>query len=297
MCYVCTNQFYIQRCMGAKSEWDAKMGVVGCAFIKLLIPFLVVLPGLIAFTMYGPGLVRDGVYLKMVNTLLPTAGQGIMLAVLIAAIMSTVSSVLNSASTIWTVDVYKRILRPNASEQDMVRVGKWGTFTIILIGVIVAPMLLKYEKGIFVYVQELGAHFAAPISVIFLVAFCWRRAHGRAATVTLIFGIVFGYLMEFFVFCVKKEHLPWIEPERIGWIAPFMTRAGLNWAVSLVVMIVLSILISPRQKHSFDPESIWNPRWARLPEAERRLNKGWRNLMFWWLVMVCISIAIFVYFR
>ena len=110
--YVGTNQFYIQRCLGARSEWDARMGVLGCAAVKFFLPFIIVFPGLVAFTLYGPGLAEDAVYVRLVNDLLPAWGRGLLLAALIAAIMSTVSSVLNSASTIWSIDVYRRLIRP-----------------------------------------------------------------------------------------------------------------------------------------------------------------------------------------
>ncbi|MHC4621689.1 MAG: sodium:solute symporter family transporter [Planctomycetota bacterium] len=296
MCYVGTNQFYLQRCLGAKSEWDAKMGVIGCGFLKLLVPVIVVFPGLVAFTLFGPALDRDGVYLRMIDELLPSAGKGVLLAALIAAMMSTVSSVLNSAATIWTVDVHKRALRPRAGEQEMVKVGKWATFIIIVLATAVAPLLLKYKGGIFVYVQNLGSHFAAPIAVIFLAAFLWRKAHGRAATFTLIFGIAFGFALKFFVEFVQAGRLPLIEPGRVEWMSPFMTRAGISWVVSLIALIVSTYLIRPNPGEACDHEAIWNPRWARLPEAERPMNAGWKNLLFWWIVMVAVSIAIFVFF-
>ncbi|MHC4477099.1 MAG: sodium:solute symporter family transporter [Planctomycetota bacterium] len=297
LCYVGTNQFYLQRCLGARSEWDAKMGVIGCGFLKLLVPVIVVFPGLIAFKIFGEGLDRDGIYLRMIDELLPSVGKGILLAALIAAMMSTVSSVLNSASTIWTVDVHKRLLRRNASEQEMVEVGKWATFIIIVFATAVAPLLLEYEGGIFVYVQNLGSHFAAPISVIFLAAFLWRKAHGRAATFTMIFGFAFGYVLKFFVIFVEKDWIPLIEPKHILWMSPFMTRAGLSFVASIIALILSTYLIRPNRAEAPDPDCIWNRRWARLPEAERPINKGTRNLMFWWAVMVGVSIAVFAFFR
>ena len=479
--YVGTNQFYIQRCLGARSEWDAKMGVIGCAFLKVFLPVIIVFPGLVAFTAFGPGLPNDAVYVKMIKSFLNPLGQGIMLAVLVAAIMSTVSSVLNSASTIWSIDVYQRILRQNASEAELVKMGRWSTFAIILIGAALAPLLLWYEKGIFIYIQDMAALFAPPISVIFLAAFLWRRAHGRAATFTLVFGIVAGavlwigtevlwmrpnvdlqdpivrgrlietadpalkkHLAEDSVVArrraaiteqlaqdsavrariaeipevqahlaadpviqkrldavlgefakdaavreqiaanpdfrsglaadpavrkrlaedspaqlriaadpVFREHLaadpvaserfaedsavwehlagdalvkrelaqdslvqkhlarrrlagwlPWLGEGAveqtvfaIGWIKPLLNRAAVTWALCLVAMIVATLALRQDPKERYDPDTIWNPRWARLPAHERTLNRGWRNLMFWWLLMVAASGSLFVIFR
>jgi len=287
--YVGTNQFYIQRCLGARSEWDAKMGVIGCAFIKFFLPFIIVFPGLVAFAMFGPGLAEDAVYVKMVNEFLPPLGKGVLLAALIAAIMSTVSSVLNSASTIWSVDVHKRLLRPAAGERELVTVGRWSTFVIIVLGTVLAPLLLWWEGGIFIYIQDMAAFFAPPITVIFLAAFLWRRAHGRAASFTLVFGILSGIFLKFLGLTYG--------PNGIAQLKPLLNRAAVNWALCFVALIAATMLIRRDPKESYDPDAIWNWRWAHLPESERSLNRGWRNLMFWWVVMMSISTGLFVIFR
>jgi SSS family solute:Na+ symporter len=265
LAYVGTNQFYIQRCLGAKSEWDAKMGVIGCAFIKFFLPLIIVFPGMVAFAMFGPGEVRDTVYVKMINGLLPPFGRGILLAALIAAIMSTVSSVLNSAATIWSIDVHKRLLRPAASEEELVKVGRWSTFVIIVIGTALTPLLLRWEGGIFLYIQDMYALFASPIAVIYLAAFLWPRAHGRAATFTLVFGMVAGIILK----VVSSE----VGPNGIVWLKPLLNRAGLTWILCLAGLIISTRLIRRNPKESYDSDIIWNRKWARLPEAERPLNR------------------------
>ncbi len=287
--YVGTNQFYIQRCLGAKSEWDAKMGVIGCAFIKFFLPFIIVFPGLVAFAMFGPGLKEDSVYIKMVNELLPPFGRGVLLAALIAAIMSTVSSVLNSASTIWSIDVHKRLIHKSAGEQELVRVGRWSTFLIIVVGTALAPLLLWWKGGIFIYIQDMAAFFAPPITVIFLAAFLWPRAHGRAATFTLVFGIMSGIVLK-----VVAERY---GSEGIAQLKPLLNRAAANWAICFAAMIIATFGIRRSKEESYDPDAIWNLRWARLPENERPRNLGVRNLMFWWIVMISISVGLFVFFR
>jgi len=289
MWYVGTNQFYIQRCLGAKSEWDAKMGVIGCGFLKIFLPFIIVFPGLVAFAKFGPGLAEDAVYVRMIQELLPPVGQGILLAALIAAIMSTVSSVLNSSSTIWSIDVHQRILHLNASEAELVRVGRWSTLVIIVIGTAFAPVLLWWSGGIFIYIQDMAAFLAPPISVIFLAAFLWRRAHGRAATFTLVFGILSGIAL-------KVLGQTW-GPEGITWLQPLLNRAAVNWAVCLVALILSTYIIPQNPRETYDPDTIWNFRWARLPQCERPLNRGRHNLMFWWLAMVAASGSLFVIFR
>jgi len=420
MWYVGTNQFYIQRCLGARSEWDAKMGVIGCGTIKVFLPLIIVFPGLVAFAYFGPGLPEDAVYVKMIREFLSPErlwifsgpAQGLMLAALIAAIMSTVSSVLNSASTIWSIDIYQRIWRPDSSEADVVRMGRWCTLVVILIGTLVAPLLLWWEKGIFIFIQNIAALMAPPIVVIFLAAFLWRRAHGRAATLTLWFGILAGAVI--WALTAPFDKLPQLdmsmpevvqrmfenprvckyleadeafqksldrafenlaqdevlrrklatdrklrwrfarEPEvqkrlaadqalqehlvgdksfqkllgqdfilrvelttrRLGelmsglnreachflakaiiFAAPLLNRAAITWGLCLVVMVLATFVLEPAPGERYDPDAIWNLRWARLPLEERHLNRFPRNLMFWWLVMVGASSALFVIFR
>ena len=289
MWYVGTNQFYIQRCLGARSEWDAKMGVIGCGMIKVFLPLIIVFPGLVAFAMFGPGIAEDAVYVKMINTLLPPAGQGLLLAALIAAIMSTVSSVLNSSSTIWSVDVYKRLLRRDAADRDMVRVGRLSTLVVILVGTAFAPFLLRWEGGIFIYIQDMAAFLAPPITVIFLAAFLWPRAHGRAACFTLLFGIVSGVALKIIAESVGENGIETLKP--------LLNRAAANWFLCLVALVVATWLMPRNRAESFDRDAIWNRRWARLPEGERDLNRGGRNLLLWWAVMVGASASLFMIFR
>jgi solute:Na+ symporter, SSS family len=288
MWYVGTNQFYIQRCLGAKSEWDAKMGVLGCAYIKFLLPLIIVFPGLIAFAKYGPGLAEDAVYVQMINDYLHPFGKGVLMAALIAAIMSTVSSVLNSSSTIWAMDIHKRFIDPSASETRLVGIGRWSTLVIIVISTCLAPILLAWEGGIFIYIQDMAAFFAPPISVIFLAAFFWKRSHSRAATLTLVFGIVFGLVLK-----LVADY--WGE-EGIASIKPLLNRAAISWAVCLSVLVLSTILIPTPAGETYDQDAIWNKQWARLPQSEAAQNRGIRNLMFWWIGLMVLSFGLFIYF-
>jgi len=289
MWYVGTNQFYIQRCLGARSEWDAKMGVIGCAFIKLFLPFIIVFPGLVAFALFGPGTTEDAVYVKMINELLPPVGKGVLLAALIAAIMSTVSSVLNSSSTIWSMDIYKRFLNKRATDREIVRMGRWSTFIVILIGTLAAPLLLYWKGGIFIYIQDMAAFLAPPISVIFLAAFLWRKAHGRAATLTLILGLATGVILKVVAETWGGEGIPVLKP--------LLNRAAATWVLCLIVLLVSTYLVPRKEVEGYDPDAIWNRAWGRLPERERPFNRGYRNLFFWWLIMIVASTSLFIIFR
>ncbi|MDX9754358.1 MAG: sodium/solute symporter [bacterium] len=288
MWYVGTNQFYIQRCLGAKSEWDAKMGVIGCAYIKFFLPLIIVFPGLIAFAKYGPGLAEDAVYVQMINDYLHPFGKGILLSALIAAIMSTVSCVLNSASTIWVMDIHKQYIDQEASEEKLVGVGRWATLVIILLSTLLAPFLLLWEGGIFIYIQDMAAFFAPPISVIFLAAFFWKKAHSRSATFTLIFGIGFGLGLKLFAD-------NW-GPSGIASLQPLLNRAAITWGVCLLALILTTYTFPRSAREQYDADAIWNRQWARLPQQEQPRNVGFRNLMFWWIVLLAVSFGLFAYF-
>ena len=130
--YNCTNQFIVQRCLGARSEWDARMGVVFAGFMKILLPLLVVIPGIVAFRLF-PGLEdKDQAFPTLVRELVPIGLSGIVMAGLASGMLSHISSVLNSCSTVFTMDLYKPVLGRDKSEQHLVRVGRVSAFVILV---------------------------------------------------------------------------------------------------------------------------------------------------------------------
>ncbi|MEI6053213.1 MAG: sodium/solute symporter, partial [Opitutaceae bacterium] len=189
--YNCTNQFYIQKCFGAKDEWHARMGVTFAAFIKQFMPLITVIPGLAAYAIYNHGINKDKVFLQLVTDLMSPVMMAIVLTVMTAAIMSTVSAVLNSSSTIFTIDIYQRYFKPDLSQLKIVKVGRLSSLIILIIATIWAPFILYLGDGLFVYIQDLASYFAPPISVIFIAAILFKRANTKAANATLIGGLVF----------------------------------------------------------------------------------------------------------
>ena len=146
--YNVLNQFMIQRVLAARNSWHARMGIVMAGYLKILLPVLVVMPGLIYFAMRPDIIIENEwsktkelsnqVYVDMVRTLIPLGLRGLILAALFGAIQSTVNSVLNSTSTVFTLDIYKRWMRPNASGKSLVRVGMISTTVILVISMVMA---------------------------------------------------------------------------------------------------------------------------------------------------------------
>jgi len=191
------NQFITQRTLGAKSLAEGQKGIFLGAWLKLLIPFIIVMPGIMAFHLYGPGgtgaLVQgqgDSAYAYMFKQLLPPWAWGIMLAALCGAVMSSFNSGLNSASTIFTVDLYERYINPGADEKKIVAVGRWSTAVIVVIACLWAPMIMKLGKGVFDYIQEFWGFVSPGIVAAFLVGMLVKRAPAVAAKTVMVLGIL-----------------------------------------------------------------------------------------------------------
>ena len=182
----------IQRCLGARSEWDARMGVVMAGFSKALLPLIVVVPGIIAFYMFQHQ-ISDGdqAWPFMVKQFLPGGLVGLVLAGLASAIMSTLSTSVNSTSTMFTLDLYQPLIRPGADDRTLFRVGRISSIVIMVLGVILAIFLAAHPTAtVFGWIQYTFAYMAPPVAAVFLIGIIWRGATPAAATVTLFLGFL-----------------------------------------------------------------------------------------------------------
>ncbi|MEE9132073.1 MAG: sodium/solute symporter [Gemmatimonadota bacterium] len=175
------NQFITQRTLAARDVKHGLYGAVFAAYIKLVIPFIIVIPGIIAWILYGDELTRsDMAYPMLIQRLLPAGLTGLIFAALLAAIMSSLDSMLNSAATIFTIDIYDRHLRPEASQRHLIRVGRLSTVAFLIIAAAWAPALLSFER-VFSYIQEFWGIITPGVAVVFLGGLFWKGATARAA--------------------------------------------------------------------------------------------------------------------
>lgn len=175
------NQFITQRTLAARDVRNGLYGAVFAAYIKLIIPFIIVIPGIIAWVLYGDELARsDMAYPLLIQRLLPAGLTGLIFAALLAAIMSSLDSMLNSAATIFTVDFYNRHLRPEASQRHLITVGRGSTVLFLVIAAAWAPVLLNFER-VFSYIQEFWGLITPGVAVVFLGGLFWRGTTARAA--------------------------------------------------------------------------------------------------------------------
>jgi SSS family solute:Na+ symporter len=283
--YNCTNQFIVQRCLGARSEWDARMGVLFAGYMKILLPFLVVLPGIVAFHLF-PGLADpDQAYPVLVKNLVPAGLGGVVMAGIASALLSHLSSVLNSSSTVFTMDLYRPLLARDRSDERLVAVGRWSAFFILLIATSLALYMSRGRHSVFLLIQNIGAWVAAPISVIFLLGALWKRATAQAATVVLVFGFPYTALMEYVLF----KQVPWLQ-RYDNWL----NRTFAVWATCMVVMVAVSYL-TPKPAEEQVRDTTWSKDFLRLPEKERATSGGLRSLALWWGMLVAVVFALYTY--
>ncbi|WP_339723275.1 sodium/sugar symporter [uncultured Paraglaciecola sp.] len=219
------NQYIIQRALAAKNIQEAQKGIVFAAFLKLLMPIIVVLPGIAALILYPNLTSPDQAYPSMMG-LMPTGIKGLVFAALVAAIVSSLASMTNSISTIFTMDIYKN-LQPSKSQRHYVHIGRIATLISLGIALLTAePLLGKFDQA-FQYIQEFTGLFSPGITAIFLMGMFWKRTTSSGALSAAIGSAVFSVAFKF------------LWPE-----LPFMDRIGLVF----LLCIALSVLVSLQGK-------------------------------------------------
>jgi solute:Na+ symporter, SSS family len=211
------NQFITQRTLGAKNLTEGQRGIFLACFFKLLIPFIIVIPGIMAFQMFGDAIMAktaDNIdkageiaYPYMITQIMPPFLRGIMLAALAGAVMSSFNSGLNSAATIYTVDIYGKFIRKNASPERQVRVGRIATAIIVVLACLWAPMILGFE-GVFRYIQEVWGFISPGIVAAFLVGLIFKRVPAIAAKGALLLGPVL-YAISRIPGWIMEKHYEW----------------------------------------------------------------------------------------
>jgi SSS family solute:Na+ symporter len=211
--YWCTDQSIVQRVLSARDEGHAKAATIFAGFLKILPVFILVLPGLIAVALFPQlfnfeaGRVTNGdiAYPTMIINLLPEGLVGVMIAALLAALMGAMSSVFNSASTMVTLDFYKK-LRPNSSEQSLVAFGRVATGLMVVLGVLWVPFIHLLNGQLFVYLQSVQSYISPPIAACFIFGILWPRLNGQGAIASLLSGFVLGATRFVFEVLDKSNH-------------------------------------------------------------------------------------------
>ncbi|MGN7438971.1 MAG: sodium:solute symporter [Alcanivorax sp.] len=273
--YWATNQYITQRILGARSLDQARWGANLAGFLKILPLLIMVLPGAMAFGIYENIENSDQIFPMLINDYLPIGLKGIVIAGLFAAIMSTIDSTLNSASTLIIKDFVEGEEKDISPEQ-LRKLGGWTTIILMGIAALWAPNIIHFE-GLFAYLQQAFAVVVPPIVAIFILGLFWKKASGAAATITLLTGHAIGLLF----FILGQMDI---------WTLHFTITVGLVTGVCFIIMYALS-LITP---HSDVEELnvVWSPELSK-PQTGITLYKDYRIQAFAVLVATAIMLMIF----
>jgi len=282
------NQFITQGSLSARNVWHGQMGAVFAGFLKLLVPVLVVLPGIIAFRLYHPdtGLLRatctlakgDLAFPTLVKQLLPAGFTGLVMAGLVGCVMSHVASMLAASSSIITFDLYRPYFRKNADGANLVLVGRLMTTAVLVVAVVVG-YFLRDLKGIFVYIQKYWSIAYPSVCALFLAGFFYPRANARGSFIAIIVGPVWALLFTF------AENWKWVPT------IPFLTRAAIDFAFAWLILWLFrtrgdALPASARVDRSYPPEVA----------AFLRTIPWWRSFRLWATVLAFCVVALYIRF-
>jgi SSS family solute:Na+ symporter len=195
--YWCTDQYIVQRALAAKNLKEGRRGTIFGAFLKLLPVFLFLIPGVIALVLKQRGELQweksDEAFATLMTAILPSGMRGLVAAGLMAALMSSLASVFNSCSTLYTIDIYKKN-HPDAPESKLVSVGRYATVFVVIAGILWIPIMANISGVLYEYLQSVQAYIAPPITVVFLLGIFIPRINSKGAYATLVGGFIFAFL-------------------------------------------------------------------------------------------------------
>ena len=286
--YWCTDQYIVQRVLSARNLDQARSGTIFAGFLKILPVFILVLPGVIAYSLSNGEITGDRAYAWMVTTLLPSGVKGLVVAGLLAALMSSLSAMFNSTSTLLTIDIFKR-LRPQANDAAVVQFGRITTGVMVGLGLLWIPFIgLLSDERMYVYLQSVQAYVSPPIAACFLFGILWKRANGQGAIAALLTGLRLGAFR--FIIELQNKMNP-LSSEFLRYVASvnFLHYAVFLFVICSVVLIGVSLATAApgREKlanityagidHHQKFETKWNTRNAGISAVLVAIL-----LLLWW---------------
>ncbi|MCX2680475.1 sodium:solute symporter [Galbibacter sp. EGI 63066] len=293
--YWCTDQYIVQRVLTAKNIKEGRRGTIFGALLKLLPVFLFLIPGIIALTLKMRGELEwdspDEAFPVLMSNLLPSGLRGLVAAGLLAALMSSLASVFNSCSTLFTVDIYKK-LRPNTPEKKLVQTGQITTFFIVIIGIIWIPIMANISGVLYEYLQSVQSYIAPPITAVFLLGIFFKRINGTGAFVTLVSGLVVGAVR--IVLEITKDSFA--ESSLVYQFADmnFLTFSSWFFLFCVILIVAVSWLTQAPSE-----EKVKNLTFSTISEEEKSNNRSsynWKDITISILV-VAVVIAVMIFFN
>jgi SSS family solute:Na+ symporter len=287
--YWCTDQYIVQRVLAAKNIKEGRRGTIFGGFLKLLPVFLFLIPGVVALALKNRGELSwdspDQAFAALLMNKMPVGLRGLVAAGLMAALMSSLASVFNSCSTLFTVDVYKK-LKPQTSEKDLLRIGRIATAIVVVLGIAWIPIMQNISGVLYEYLQSVQSYIAPPITAVFILGISYKRINSKGALTTLIVGMLVAFIRIGLELAINK-----LEPGSILYLvasANFLSFAAWFFLFCVILCLVVSWL-TPAPSD----EQIQGLTFGTLSVEQREANRASYN--FWDIAFSLIVIALVAY--
>ncbi len=295
--YWCTDQYIVQRVLGGKDINHARSGTLLAGFLKILPVFILVLPGVIAYAYFNDPSIGDNAYpLLVASELLPPGIKGIVIASLLAALISSLASCFNSSSTLFTMDFYRHF-RPFSSEQELLLVGRLATTAIVILAILWVPFIKYISSQIYIYLQSVQAYISPPIAAVFILGILWKRVNGTGAIWSLIIGAIIGAVRLIIELLFKAGKIEGVFLQLVAEVN-FLHFAIFLFVVSASVLIFVSLITKPPLKEkvsglTFATAHENQSEYAKKIESR---NPTWTKINIGFSVLL-IAVIIFLYSR
>ncbi|HZB14733.1 MAG TPA: sodium:solute symporter [Chryseolinea sp.] len=289
MWYWCTDQYIVQRVLSARNITQGRRGTIFGGLLKLLPVFLFLIPGVVALALKNRGELHwdspDEAFAALLMNKMPAGLRGIVAAGLLAALMSSLASVFNSCSTLFTVDIYKK-LRPNTPEKQLLNIGRIATVIVVILGILWIPIMQNISGVLYEYLQSVQSYIAPPITAVFLLGIFHKRINSTGALTTLIVGLIVAFLR--IALELASDSL---DPNGIIYAlakANFLTFAAWFFLFSIIICVVASLL-TPAPS----PEQIQGLTYSTVTQEQKDANRNSYNI--WDIVFSLIVVGIVIY--
>ena len=290
--YWCTDQHIVQRCLAGKNEKEARRGTIFAAYLKLMPFFIFMIPGLIAFSLAQQGKLQlsdpNQAFPTLVRDLLPVGLRGLLAGGLLAALMSSLASVYNACSTLFTMDIYKKI-KPDAGNKELVRVGRITTTIVVVLGMVWIPLMSKISGVLYQYLQSVQSYLAPPIAAVFLLGVFSKRINAKGAYSAMVIGFIIGLVR--IVLELNREGLSgfWLSFATVN----FLYFCIILFIVSIAIMVIVSLLTGKPSAAQLNGLTF-----ATTVAEDRAASRASWNAKDVWLsvIVILIIITLFIYF-
>ena len=286
--YWCTDQYIVQRALTAKNLKEARRGTIWGAFLKLMPVFLFLIPGVIALTLKVRGELQwdspDQAFPVLMSNLLPAGVRGLVAAGLLAALMSSLASVFNSCSTLFTVDIYKK-LKPETPEKKLVSIGRVATGIVVVLGILWIPIMQNISGVLYEYLQKVQSYIAPPIAAVFFLGIFHKRINSQGAYATLVTGFIVG-LLRIVLELMSDSLTPDTLIHSLATVN-FLTFGAWLFLASVIFLVAVSLL-TPAQSE----EQLAGMTFGTLSKEDKDESKnsyGWIDIAISLLVLAIVA--------